>query len=388
MIFLFSSLKRIIYYTIEITGSVVCTFLRWVGLISQVPQFDKSMVKSILVVRLDRIGDLVLSTPTFKAIREHFPKAKIVLLVSLYTKDIVEGNPYIDELITIDKKIGVVKKLRLIREIRDKKFDLSIALSYCFLSIMATFLSGARFRVGIDNYGLGFIFTSKISYLQKDSDNKHEVESTLDVVRTIGIDTKNKALYVPIDKKGELLMGEFFNNNSLSIADFIVAIHPGARVKNRRWEPDGFAEVADYLINKYNARIILIGGAEEIDLCQKVKNFMSNNPIITTGSLSLVQLISLLEKSRLFIGNSTGPLHIAAAFGVPTIAIFNWVAPIDSPLKWFPWGNLHIVLYKNKYFSANIPRSEALYWKEFLSTNDFLNAIDAITNKLNIEKIK
>jgi ADP-heptose:LPS heptosyltransferase len=353
-------------------------------LASQVSHFDKSGVKSILIIRLDRIGDLVLSTPTFRAIRKHLPKAKIVLLVSLYTKDIVKGNPDIDEVITIDKKIGFVKKLRLIKKIRDKRFDLSIALSYCVLSIMTTFLSGSRFRVGIDNYGLGFLFTSKISYIQKDSGNRHEVEATLDVVRTIGIDTKNKALYVPINKKGEFFAETFFKNNNISTADFIVAIHPGARVEYKRWAPEGFAEVADYLINKYNAKIIITGSAEEIILSHKIESLMHNKPIITTGSLNLVKIFSILKRCHLFIGNGTGPLHIAASLNVPTIAIFDCLDPIE---KWFPWDNLHIALYRGKRFFSNTPKCRALYWKELLATSDVINAIDAIINKLNLEKV-
>ncbi len=384
MIFLFSTLKRIVYHTIEIAGSVIFTFLRWAGFVSQVPRFDKSGVKSILIIRLDRIGDLVLSTPTFRAIREHFPKANIVLFVSSYTQDIVKGNPYLDNVITIDKKIGFVKKLKFIKKIRAERFDLSIALSYCLFSIIATFFSGSRFRVGIDNYGLGFLFTSKISYVYKDSGNRHEVEATLDVVRTIGIDTKNKALYVPINKKGEFFAETFFKKNNISTADFIVAIHPGARIEYKRWSPEGYAEAADYLINQYNAKIIITGSAEEIILSKKIGSLMSNKPIITSGSLNLVQIFSILKRCRLFIGNGTGPLHIAAALDVPTIAIYDCLDPIE---KWFPWDNLHIALYRGKRFFSNTPKCKALYWKELLSTTDVIHAIETIANTLNIERL-
>lgn len=363
-------------------------FLRLIGLASPLPVFDSSVIKNILIIRLDRIGDLVLSTPAFRAVREHFPKARIVLLVSSYTKDIVQGSPDIDELITMDKNAGILKRLKLIREIGDRRFDLSITLSYCIWSIMTTFFSGAIFKVGIDNYGLGFLFTSRMSYKLKDRGDRHEVETTLDVVRTIGIDTKNKTLYVPVNKSGEIFAETFYKSNRISSEDFIVVVHPGSTDSYKRWMPEGFAAVADYLIRKYNAKVIITGSEKEIILSLKIESLMSNRPVLAAGTAELTQLVSILKRCRLFIGNATGPMHIAASFNIPTIGIFGCLYPIDSPIKWHPWMNLHIGLYRGQRFFQNVPQyreCNALYWKELSTVTDVVEAADAITTRFIIK---
>lgn len=327
------SLRKFYFIFLDFLGEAAFGLLRFLGMLPKAGTFAKDGINKILIIRLDRIGDMILSTPAIRAARENFPQAEIHLLLNRYTKDLVVNNPSVNKLLIYGKD-GI-----------DKNYDLAMAFHPGFAQNYLTFRSGAKYRLGYSGWGGGFFLTHKIPD-DRETRIRHEVESALEITGLIGCSTRSKSLDISITDEGERFANIFFKNNKLDSNDKIIIIHPGARQEYIRWKKEGFAEVADKLISEEKASVILTGAEEEGKLVNEVASMMKNKSLLALG-LKLTQLISLIKRCRLFIGNSTGPMHIAAALKVPVVAIFGNTHPLDSYQEWGPWGEGHKVISLN-----------------------------------------
>lgn len=326
-------MRKLFYQLLDAFGYGVCGVLRFLRIIPRIPEFDKNSIKKILIIRNDRIGDMILSTPAIRAVRQGFPNAQIHLLASRYTKDLVTHNPNITKiLIEGDGKIS-------------HDYDLAIALNPGLAQNRLLWQSGARYRVGFTGWGGGFFLTHRVTD-DREKRIRHEVESALELASLVGCSTENKSLDISITNEGEAFAEGFLSENNLKPADLVIVIHPGARQKYIRWRKEGFAEVADRLIKENNTKVILMGSKDEEGLVKEVISLMKDKPLVAIG-LKLTELVSLIKRCGLFIGNSTGPMHIAAALKVPVVAIFGNIHPLDSYQEWGPWGEGNIVVSKN-----------------------------------------
>ena len=145
-------------------------------------------------------------------------------------------------------------------------------------------------------------------------------------------------------RKEKAFAQRFYQDSGLTAP--VIFMHPGSRQEYIRWKKEGFAEVADMLIRDKKACVILAGGTDERDLIRELGSLMKEKAVIAEG-LTLSRLVSLIKRADLFIGNSTGPMHIAAALRVPVVAIFGCRHPLDSFLEWGPWGQKCIVVSKD-----------------------------------------
>ncbi len=347
--------KRLYYFLLGFIGDMLFILLRTLRIIPKISDFEEIEVKKILIIRLDRIGDVLLSTPTFRAVRAHFPKAQINLLVRSYTKDLVVGNPDINELIIFDdQRPFFLEILKKFKDLRRKNFDLAIVLHPSFWANFLAFISHAKYRVGYDAVGAGFLLTRRILDKRYEK-SQHEVESTLDIVRSIGIEAEDMSLSLSIDEQAKGFAEDFLKKNNIAKDNILVAVSPGARYKHMRWKEAGFAKVSDYLIEEYAAKVMIIGSPNELALAEKVASLMKHSPIIIAGETRLAQLVALLNRCRLFIGNSSGPMHIASALGIPLVAIFGNINPADSYQSWGPWPKGQGVVSKNLNCSNCLP---------------------------------
>ena len=302
----------------------------------------------ILIVRTDRIGDVLLSTPAIKAVRKAHPNAHIAVMVRPYVEDIVDGNPYLDEVILYDKDNkhkGFFGSLAFILELRRKSFDLAIILHPTVRSNLVPFLAGIPERVGYDKRW-GFLLTKRIKDT-KHLGEKHEIDYNLDVLRAIGIAAKDRTLYMPVKAEYERVIDRFMALNDLGGKDVIVAVHPGASCRSKRWPAYRFGRVADELMDKYNVKIVIIGGPSDVKTVQEVETGMLHKPIVLSEEHSLGEVAALLKKCKLLISNDSGPVHIAVAVGTPVISLFGRLDPGLSPQRWGPIGQDDIVIHKD-----------------------------------------
>jgi heptosyltransferase-2 len=328
---------------VDFLGGIIFWIARLLRLIPAREIFSKDKVKNILVIRIDRIGDVLLSTPVVRALRENFPESFIGFLVAPYTEKLLLANPDIDEVVVYDRLAPLRQKLEFLKRLRGYKFDLVIILYPVFESGLIAYLSGASFRIGYPLNGSGFLLTQKADIKNL---YKHEIETCLDVVRTIGADTLNKRPSLLIEQEAERYAGDFFINNGILPSDLVAGIHPGGFKAYTHWSREGYARVADALIGNFGAKVILLGSPLDKDTLDSVLRLMQYKPVILDPAVSLQQLAALIKRCNIFLGNNSGPMHIAAALGVPVVAIFGNIHPLDSENKWAPYGEGHIIVRK------------------------------------------
>jgi heptosyltransferase-2 len=337
--------------------------------------------KRILIVRTDRIGDVLLSTPVIKALRDSYPNAYMAMIVSPYAKDIVEGNPYLDEVIIYDKDgkhKSWVRSMKFARNLKKKKFDLTIILHPTNRVHLVTFFARIPKRVGYDRK-LGFLLTDKIRHT-KQLGEKHELEYALDLVRYLGIEPKDKSLFMPIKPESEKWVEELFQQEGIEKTDKLLVIHPGASCPSKIWPSERFAEVADRLMEKYGFKVLLIAGPKDIKIAQEVIKKMRHPAVNLAGKTSVSQLATILKKCQLFISNDSGPVHIASAVGIPVISIFGRNQKGLSPLRWGPLGRKDRVLHKEvgciECLAHNCVKEFACL--KAISVEEVLNTVDLI----------
>jgi len=360
--------------------------------------------KRILVVKLSDIGDVLTAIPALRALRESFPAACLEALVPANSAPVLAESPLVDDVIVFDKfqydrPVDALKPsslavlIRLARDLRRQRYDCLVilhhlttrwgALKYAALALA----SGAKVRVGLDN-GRGWFLTHRVR--DGGFGARHEVEYWLDVVGTIGARTEDASLEMTIGENDQTPLAEFQRlfeisrghgvgvPNSLGVAaphpqqvgdsgflpmstpkdPFqtawpVVAIHPGSGGYSlaRRWSAEGFAQVADALVERHGARIVLVGASA--DGVSQVASLMRSEAVNLEGKTTLGQLAAILKKCDLFIGADSGVMHLAAAVGTPLAAIFG----PSNHRAWGPWprDGHHIIL------RADLPCSPCSY---------------------------
>jgi heptosyltransferase-2 len=346
-----------------------------------------SEFKRILVARSDRIGDVLLSTSVIRNLREHYPAAYIAMMVAPYAKEIVEGNPWLDEVIIYDKD-GKHKSwrrsLKFAHNLKKRKFDLALVLHPTKRVHLVTFLAGIKRRIGYARK-FGFLLTDKIEHT-KQYGLKHEMEYSLDLLRPLGIIPKNYLPFMPLRLESETWAKEFLRNEGIKDTDNLLAVHPGASCPSKLWPVERFAQAADRLVEKYGLKVLVVAGPKDIEKARSFVSHMRNLPLDLAGRLSVSQLASILKRCRLLISNDSGPVHIAAAVGAPVVAIFGRAQKGLSPQRWGPLGGRSRVLHKEvgclECLAHNCKKDFACL--KAITVEDVLNAAEGILQSVEV----
>jgi heptosyltransferase-3 len=298
-----------------------------------------------LVVRTDRIGDVILSTPVVEMIKFHCPGAHVSMLVSAYAAEVLRNNPHLDDVIIDDRENrhkGAKGFFMLLGEVRRRDFDFSILLKPTLRLALLLFLARIRHRIGT-GYRFYQAFFSRKVYVHRKMNLRHEAEYNLDLLQPFGIKREKIAPKVYLSSDEELFAHQTWERLKLTSDDVVVVIHPGSGDSSLNLPARRFAQVADRLVEKVHARLILTGTEKERGLIDFIKSHMQHRAIDLTGRTNLRQLAAILKRSDVVISNSTGPMHLAAAVGAPTVAIF---CPIFAagPIRWGPYGQGHEVV--------------------------------------------
>lgn len=313
----------------------------------QNPESRIQNYKNILVVRLDRMGDVVLSTPVLKALRDTYPESRITFMVRPPVKEIVEGNPYVDDVIIYDKAMGFLGSLGLIKKLRGKKFDLAVALHPTSRTHWIIFLSGISKRLGFDRRKrMGILLTDRIPD-KKHLGLKHEIDYTLDILRYMGIDVKDRRMHVPVSRDNGMRAREMLENGGISENDSVVAVNPGASCPSKRWPAEKFAEAADMLIKSRGVKIVIISGGSDKCIGAKMASSMKERCLDLSGRTGVGDMAGILKRVKLFISNDSGPVHVACAVGTPVVAIFGRSDRGLSPRRWGPSNKGDVVIHKD-----------------------------------------
>lgn len=295
--------------------------------------FEKNEIKNILILNLGGIGDILLSVPALRALRQHFSESNIMLLSVSPTAEIINNLGYINQFVSFDfypQRYGLADWRGLIKtllDLRQKKIDLMINMrtivswqSAIKIALVFWFV-GAKYRVGRNTSSRGFFLNLKIP--EMDIGDKHESEYDMDTISLLGINVTEKEFELKIDSKDRKYIDDIFNNYCIGTEDMIVGIHPGG-MPSRRWPVEKFAMVINKL-KEINNKIcfVVTGNKEEILLVGKLQKLVSDKLVIIAGKTNPKQLAAMIERYNLLISNDTGIMHIAAVLQKPQIAIFG-----------------------------------------------------------------
>jgi len=301
--------------------------------------------KKILIVRTDRLGDVILSTPVISNLRNYFPDAYIAFMCRPYVKDVLEKNPYLDEVIIYDK-YGKHKSFwgsfDFSLQLRKNNFDWAIILHPTNRAHWITFLSGIRLRAGWSKK-MDCLLSRKIRH-DKEKGEKHELEYTLDILRSMDIPIVNKQTYFPITEEAVINIKKMLEAKSIDANQKLIVIHPSASCVSKRWPLEYFSQLIKLLNENLPHKLVIISSAEEKDDLNRL--FHDHLLVDFRGRCTISEIGALIKRSSLFISNDSGPVHIAASLNVPVISIFGRNNPGLSPLRWKPLGLRSIYLHK------------------------------------------
>jgi len=304
--------------------------------------------KKILVVRTDRIGDVILSTPVIENLRLAFPESHIAFMCRPYTKDILEGNPYLNEVIVYDKYAkhkSAVSSIRFCRYLKRQKFDWAIVLHPTNRAHILTFFAGIPFRVGW-RMKMGFLLTKRITHT-KQLGERHELQYTLDILRQINIPVTAERAFIPENEPIQSWADGFLKDNNIDYKkDKLIGLGIGASCPSKIWPPGYFAELARILKDNLGAKIIVFAQDREHNLTSEFSRKFGDDFVDLTGKASLLQIFSLFRRLAIFIGNDSGLIHVGWALGRPVISIFGRNNPGLSPNRWRPLGSSSFFFHK------------------------------------------
>ena len=310
--------------------------------------------KSILVVLIAGIGDLVLASKSLRAIRNGFQDADIHLLTSTEAAPIARNYYYLDHVWTFPirelrkSRLYIFDILKLILSLRKIKFVFAINL-FMVCSWLGAIKMGLLFlllkaqaKIGYDNKLFGFFLTKKRPF--QTYQNQHRVDSMMGIALLAGGVQDKNGIDVFWDKRCEKKWDYLFEKKPPYLNEKIVGINPGGDRQNKRWNPDDFAIVADKIIEELNVKIILLGGPGEEDIAGNIQKRMKNDAINLAGKLELNDLTYIISRFDLLITNDSGPMHIGTATKTPLVAIFG---PGDPELvRPYTSQRLNRVVYK------------------------------------------
>jgi len=293
--------------------------------------------KNLLIVRTDRIGDVILSLPLAEIVKKKYPDCKVTFLVRDYTSSLIKDNPFIDRVLLLKEKNNKLLVNKNIKELKSFKFDVCIIVYPTFLLALTIFLSGIKKRIGTGYRWYSFFFNRKVFEHRKYAE-KHELEYNVGLLEEIGIKeevfTGNINFYLKVSDKEEGLIKNLFEKNEVNVKNKLVIIHPGSGGSSVDLPTERMIELTRRLSEIENLNIIITGNNSEVELCNK---FVVNNSVKNlAGKLNLSQLNKLISFANLFISNSTGPIHIAAALGKYVIGFYPKILSC-SVQRWGPY---------------------------------------------------
>jgi heptosyltransferase-2 len=286
-------------------------------------------IKRILIVRTDRLGDVVLTLPILPVLRNCFPNAFIAMLLKRYTGEIVEGNPYVDELIWYDNENTPMPFWGMCGLLRERSFDATVVVYPRPRLALLMACAGIPLRIGTGYRYYSFLFNRRV-YEHRSDSKKHEVEYNLNLLRELGCSSSGvPEFFIDIPESAERRVDGLVSNGNRRL----VVLHPGSGGSAREWPAEQFGSLAAKLLHD-GFFVVITGTTTERTKAEAIVRATDGKAISLVDALTVKELSALLKRSSLIVGNSTGPLHIAAAVGTPVLGLY----PQHTAMSVRRWG--------------------------------------------------
>ena len=318
----------------EILTLIASAVVQWLFYRKRLPK--NFTPERILVVKLDHLGDVLLATPVFSNLRRAYPNAELHALTGAWSRVVLEKHPDVSKVIQYNspafcrtgQPTSLKQTFQLYRELGRQKYDLTVELRgdwrtvwFAFLRLTPKRLDRAALQVG-----------SKLGSVQ--FTGAHETTRNLDVLKRSGIPIPFQTTIFSVTAEDKKWASDFLATHRIDRERPLIAIHPGSPIELKRWLPERYAKLADWLIAQKGAQILFVGVKDEIQIITEIQALMQVESISIAGETTLTQLASILHRCNVFIGNDSGPMHLAAAVGIQTIGLYG---PGD-PTRFGPVG--------------------------------------------------
>lgn len=302
-------------------------------------------IRKILVIRLDGIGDVLLSTPVYEALKKRYPSAKLTILVSSYTKGVIEMNPYVDNVFmldntwfTTDSKTNFSVILSMIRKIRKENFDIGIDLRGDIRNILLMFFGKVGYRVGYGITGGGFLLNKMPSYEKE----MHEVDKNLKLIQGLDCKVIDRRLQIYYSQADEANILNLLEREHVGKDEILLAVHMETGYPSKSWKKERFVQLLQEMHKRDYGKIVLIGVNNDNGF-RNIYEQLECNYINTVGKLSIRQLAVLLERCAVLVSCDSGPVHVATAVRTPCIVLFSGTNDVR---QWGLFNNVNRVIHK------------------------------------------
>jgi heptosyltransferase-3 len=306
-------------------------------------------IRNILLIQLGDIGDVVLSFPCIRALRENFPQANLIVGVRQKAAELIQDCPWADGVISINQDERkwyekVIYQKNFFFRLRRFNFDMVIDLRTGTRGAILALLSGARQRIGrfADDGRLwrNRIFTHLVS--PSNELNQYAAEHNINILSPLNLNIKERLPVLSVTHRRRETALSLLRQEKIPLDRPIVALHPFSLWNYKEWGRKEFISLIDYIGRNYNYTVMITGSKEERNRAEAMANRCKTAVFNLAGKTSIGTLPAVFEACKLFIGVDTAALHIAAAIGIPTIGIFG----PSSPTNWAPIGDQHTVVFK------------------------------------------
>jgi heptosyltransferase III len=295
--------------------------------------------RNILAIKLRYLGDVLLATPTFHALKAAYPAARLTVLVNRGTEDILGANGDVDDIIALDRG-SIAQQSRFALAIRRRRFDAVVDLTDGDRAAILTWISGAPVRIGFnaEERWTGRCYTTVV----RGETGAHRIERDLAALAPLGVEARDRIPRLSLTPDDDAKAKEVVRQLAIPTDRPWVIIQPGARYWFKAWPSERFAKLADRLNDRFGCQVLVGGSSQEIALTQSVVGQAKSRLLNIAGRSDVRTLAALLKRSALFVGNDTGAMHIAAAVGTPVVGLFG----PSNPAEWGPRGGSAEVIYK------------------------------------------
>lgn len=288
----------------------------------------------LLIRATNWVGDAIMALPALQAVRKRFPEAYIAVLSLPYVAQIYEGQGIADELIVYARKgehAGIRGREKLAATLKSKQFDTALLLQNAFDAAWLAWRAGIPNRIGYDRDGRGILLTKAVPVPRAGEVQTHERFYYLELLRRAGWleslpDVPEISLSVTAEQleNAELKLREF----GARVGSVRVAVGAGASYGSAKcWPPERFARALHQLRRELNADIVLFGTASETEVSTAIQAGLTGPTVDLTGKTQVEELAALLSRCSVFLGNDSGAMHVAAAVGLPVVAVFGPTDP-------------------------------------------------------------